>query len=511
MTPPDTAVGYNALILRHRLGCEPDRTSSVVSRRVKLLERTHYEDGSVVVRYPPRYGFALALARELEFSFRHEGINLQVLAALFEKLGGAEVQAWLEREPSSQYARLTGFLYEWVTGQALSYTLRRGARTVPALDRARYYAPKGRRNARWGIIDNLPGSRDFCPLVRRTDRLEACIGRDFARHVRETVAAIDPRMLERAVDYLYLAETRSSFAIEREVPDNQRAERFRRLLEQAGADVPLSEDTFLEWQRAILPAERAEASYRHVQNWLSRPGRFGAGSLADYIPPAPRDVAPMMEGIAHAGALVHDHAYPPVVPAACAAFGFVFVHPFLDGNGRLHRFLLHHLLRQGGVTPPNLVVPVSAAMLEARERYSALLRGYSRPRLERLDYRLDADAGFIDVRGPQPRWLYAFFDATAVVEFVYECLERAIDVDLAREVEYLRGYDAAFERLSGWLEAPQPDLERLIRFVVQNGGTLSKGKRARFPALSDADLERAEAIVSDAYADYLARGAPAPE
>jgi hypothetical protein len=511
MAKPDIGVGYNALLLREQLKCEPDRTSSFISRRVKVLERTYHADGSVVARYPPRYGFEPAFARELEFSFKHEGVNLQILAALFEKVGGAEVQAWLEREPSSQYARLAGFLYEWLTGQALSYTFRRGARTVPVLDRARYYAPKGRRDPRWGVIDNLPGSRDFCPLVRRTDRMEAYVARDLARHVRETVAAIDPRMFERAVNYLYFAETRSSFALEREVPDSQRAERFRRLLEQAGAEVPLSEDTFLDWQRAILPAERAEASYRRAQNWLSRPGRFGAGSLADYIPPAPRDVEPMMKGIAKAAALVRDDEYPPVLAAACAAFGFVFVHPFLDGNGRLHRFLLHHLLRQGGVTPPNLVMPVSAAMLRASERYLALLRGYSRPRLERLDYRLDADAGFIHVRGLQPRWLYAFFDATALVEFVYECLERAIDVDLAQELEYLRGYDAAFERLSGWLEAPQPELERLIRFIVQNGGKLSKGKRGQFPALSDADIERAESIVSAAYADYLARGAPAPE
>ena len=57
----------------------------------------------------------------------------------------------------------------------------------------------------------------------------------------------------------------------------------------------------------------------------------------------------------------------PLVAACCASFGMVFVHPFLDGNGRLHRFLLHHVLRQCGVTPEGIVLPISVA-LEARPK-----------------------------------------------------------------------------------------------------------------------------------------------
>jgi hypothetical protein len=31
-------------------------------------------------------------------------------------------------------------------------------------------------------------------------------------------------------------------------------------------------------------------------------------------------------------------------PFALLGFGFMFVHPFEDGNGRIHRFLIHHCL-----------------------------------------------------------------------------------------------------------------------------------------------------------------------
>lgn len=35
--------------------------------------------------------------------------------------------------------------------------------------------------------------------------------------------------------------------------------------------------------------------------------------------------------------------YDPVL-AAGIAFGFVFIHPFEGGNGRIHRYLIHHVL-----------------------------------------------------------------------------------------------------------------------------------------------------------------------
>jgi hypothetical protein len=45
----------------------------------------------------------------------------------------------------------------------------------------------------------------------------------------------------------------------------------------------------------------------------------------------------------------------PVVAAAILAFGFVYIHPFEDGNGRIHRYLIHHVLADGPVgTDPRI-------------------------------------------------------------------------------------------------------------------------------------------------------------
>lgn len=505
----DTQIGYNALAIRYGLACEEEATSSFVSSRVREVVRTEYESGNRVVRYPLQYTFEPGLAHELEFSLRYEGVNLGILAALFEKTGPTDLQAWLKRQPNSRYARVAGFLYEWLTGTELDYTAPRGARTIPVLDPDRYYAPKGARNSRFGVVDNLPGTVALCPLVRRSAQLEKLLARNLAADIRTVVAQIEPELLERAVNYLYLSETRSSFAIEHDVPDQARAERFRRLLEQAGSAEHLDEQTLVTWQNAIVPEHRAEASFRTRQNWLSRPGKLGAGSIADYIPPAAADVAMMMAGIDAIARLAEKDSYPPLLAAACAAFGFVYVHPFYDGNGRIHRFLLHHILRRTHVTPAGIVVPVSAVMLKDIERYSRVLRAYSAPRMQHIEYRLDADTDTIEVRSGQSRWRYAYFDATAACEFVLDCLSLALDRELVSELQYLRSYDNAFTRVGSWLDAPQPELEKLIRYIVQNGGGLSHNKRSQFPKLSDAEVQRVEAIVRDAFA--ISAAAPAAQ
>jgi hypothetical protein len=120
---------------------------------------------------------------------------------------------------------------------------------------------------------------------------------------------IEPEMLSRAVDYLYLSETRSTYTIEDEVPDNNRAARFRRLLEQAGEPGLLTEEQLCQWQSQIVSALSAEFEFRAGQNWLSRPGRLR--NIADFIPPPAELVRPMMDAVAALASLASDRQARP--------------------------------------------------------------------------------------------------------------------------------------------------------------------------------------------------------
>lgn len=50
-----------------------------------------------------------------------------------------------------------------------------------------------------------------------------------------------------------------------------------------------------------------------------------------------RDPCDLLGGITAFGTRIPSHGFDPVAAVALIAFGFVYVHPFEDGNGRLHR------------------------------------------------------------------------------------------------------------------------------------------------------------------------------
>jgi hypothetical protein len=348
--------------------------------------------------------------------------------------------------------------------------------------------------------------------VRRTAALAGIDAHALRARIAGVISSVDPGILDRALTYLYLAETQSSFAIEQEVPAHAKREAFRRLLEQAGAPGRLTEDALVAWHHAVIPeALRQEHNYRGWQNHMAK---RGLRSVADYIPPAPADVHELMEGVADIAAPAAKGEVAAGIGATCAAFAFVFVHPFGDGNGRLHRFLLHHVLRQSGVTPHGVVLPLSVALEASLPAYAAALTRYSQPRTRLLDYRLDIDADppRVDVLSPQPAWLYSCFDATGVCELIAQAIEHALTQDLPAELAWLSAYDAAMQSLNEWLNAPQPELDLLVRVVVQNQGRVSKSKRARFERMTDAQIERAEAEIWEAFSEWQASfGSASPQ
>src|SRR3990167_6615910 len=81
-----------------------------------------------------------------------------------------------------------------------------------------------------------------------------------------------------------------------------------------------------------------------------------------------------------------------VIMAAILAFGFVFLHPFEDGNGRIHRFIIHYVLSKRKFTPEGVIFPVSAVMLNNSKQYDETLELFSKPLMKIIgDYQLSDD------------------------------------------------------------------------------------------------------------------------
>ena len=167
----------------------------------------------------------------------------------------------------------------------------------------------------------------------------------------------------------------------------------------------------------------------------------------------------------------------PVVTAATIAFGFVYVHPFEDGNGRLHRWLIHHVLARGGFNPPSVVFPISAEILRKLDVYRRVLESYSKPLLKLTEWR-STPTGNVEVLNDTATF-YRYFDATQHAEFLYECVRETVEDDLPREIKYLESYDRFVGRIQTLFDMPNSKLDVLWRFLQQNDGKFSRRARPR--------------------------------
>ena len=470
------------------------------------LSTTSERDGRTIGTYPKHYepkpandSFA-----HIEFGLKYDGLELALLRGVFSRVSAADVARVVEQSPTGRYARQIGFLFEFLTGNTLALRTEIGGNYVPALDAERYVTAPAVKVARWRIDDNLLGGCEFSPVVRLTDGVKQGIRRNWRAEVDKVLEGTPPALLYRALSYFYAKETRSSFLIEREEPGRDREQRFTAALREAGK-MPAAESVGLarlvSLQNVIVDPRYAEKKFRSVQNYVGQT-MPGMREHVHYVCPPPEIVPSLMQGLAKATTRLE--AAPASVQAATTAFQFVFVHPFEDGNGRIHRFLLQDVLARRGVVQKGAALPLSATILNDMPGYDAALEAFSKGIMAQAAYTLSATGALTlnNAADVERSWRYP--DLTAQVEYLHAVMERTIE-KLPEELGYLRNYDRAREEIRGIVDMPDQRLSSLLHCLDAGGGRLSKNKRKQFPELTNSEIERMQAAYADAFAPDTAR------
>ena len=485
--------GYAALIDRYALAVPFPRVLSAIGEHHRVGERDGWR------MFTPRHAPSADLEGHLTFALKYEGLDLTILKRLFRQVGADAVAALVRAKPTGSYARRIWFLYEWLTGARLELPDAATGTYVAVVDPKQQWAVPGENSSRHRVRNNLPGTPEFCPLVFRTRALEEFGTMDLARRARSVVADVPRGLLSRAAAHLLLKDTKSSYAIEGERAPQDRIERWGRAIGEAGRR-PFDLDELLRLQRIVIGDARfVKLGLRLDGGFVGEHDRETRMPLPDHIS-ARNDDLPSLIG----GMIAFDRGpaagIDPVVAAAVLAFGFVYVHPFEDGNGRIHRYLIHHVLAQRGFNPAGVVLPVSAAILERIEEYRTVLEDYSRRLLRLIQWEPTAD-GNVHVLNDTADY-YRFFDATPHAEFLYRCVQATIETDLPRETEYLRRYDQFRAQVQAIVEMPDNTVDLLFRFLRQNGGKLSQRVRQNeFAQLTDAERVSVEGTYADAFTD----------
>jgi hypothetical protein len=491
-----TSVGYAYLV--QRLGLKvlplerPAAITGAVNKRV---------DSDTQVLFPRGVAVEDSIVSQLEFALRHEGVNLEVIDAVFEHLAPAELVARLSATPTGAPIRRACYLWEWLTNQSLPVDAMSTGGYVDLFPADIYVVTNEPVNSpKFRVRDNALGTPDFCPTVRRAAVPTSPSLEDLLAEADHTLASVtDPALYERALSYLYLSETKSNFAIERETPVIDKQERFVQLLQHAGETDLITEEWLVELQNLVVrDVYSQEASYRARQNWLED----SAGRIT-FFPPTPKDLRRAMTGLE---AFVNGpRCQNTLVKAAVSGFGFVYLHPFMDGNGRLHRFLIHHALArvhtqahtQAHTRAKGIVVPVSAIMLKNIPEYISVLSRFSKQVTRLWNYSLGDVAPVVIAAANGRSYRYLNFDRETA--FLHAMVEKAVREEIPRELAWLVGYDIAFQQISEAFDLPNKDISALIRMIHSNQGKLSVHRRKQFAHLPEEVLNRIEAIMLGAF------------
>jgi hypothetical protein len=488
--------GYAALVEQLGLDVIPNWHRSMIA--TGSIHRVDSTAGLVIEVYPAKYWPGDKVGDHLEFALKYDGTNLAILASLFRAIAMEDVLDYVKSRPIGKYARRLWFLYELLTGKRLPVEDLTKGNYVDLLEPDEYYTTGvARPIRRQRINDNLLGDAHYCPTIRRTDVLRGFEKANLTERCQKIVASYPPHLLKRAMSYLYTKETKSSFEIEHIKPNSTRTERFIALLQLAEIEDFCEKGRLLDLQNRIVDPRFRDTDYRTGQNYVGE--TVGPQKeKVHFVCPKSGDLVGLMEGLVTAHRRMDTGNVPAVVHAAAVAYGFVFLHPFEDGNGRIHRFLIHNILARRKFTPAGSIFPVSASMLKNLADYDGSLESFSRPLMGLVEYSLDGQ-GRMTVQNDTANW-YRFIDMTPQAEALFRFVEQTIDIELVEELTFLANYDQTKKAIQEVVDMPDRKIDLFIQACLQNNSRLSARKRAsHFEFLSDAEVTRMEDAIRSAY------------
>ncbi len=476
-------------------------TSQIAGRRATVVGRPTVIERQVEAMRPDP-----TLRGHLTFHLKHEIAHFELLSRVFACCDTAELAAWVADEPTGQYARRGAFLFEFFTGQQLPVPVDLGGPYHDAIDGdAMVVASPGQAdmNKRWRIRDNMPGARAFCPMVVKAQIGAASLDLDVPALIHDLEAEFGSELLLRSAVWMTLRESRSSFEIEGEADKTDRIQRFADVLARRtgqGDRPPLDNASLAELQREILGLRTT------VQRFGLRQSPVFVGELVryqeivHYVAPPQQDLADMLAGLQTF--LERTRGQSPVMRSAVAAFGFIYIHPLADGNGRAHRFLVNDSLRRDGAIQDPMILPVSSLITsDAAERraYDRILDVVSRPLMRMLanTYRfaetpitypdgVASNFAFEGVETARHAWRYP--DLSPHVRYLADVVQRTVREDMLEESRYLRSHGQARAAIKEIVEMSDAQIDRVIRSIQNNRGELSGALRKELPILEERGL-----------------------
>lgn len=495
--------GYGAIIEAHQLEVPLPEYLMLISYK----NRKYTKSGWKV--FTPRHEPEDNLYKHLSFALKYEGVNLLVLKKLYERLSNNELSKILKSEPLSKWTRKLWFLYEWLMNEKLNLPDLTTGNYIPVIDEKQQYAIKGNRESRYRVINNLPGTFEFCPLISKTEMIDQYIASELSHKNRQYLSSIHADIVQRTSAFLLIKDSTASFTLEGESPKGKRAAKWGQTIGQAGSNF-LTKEELLRLQGMVIENSRfVEMGYRTKGGFVGEHNRNTGYPIPDHISAKWQDVDSLINGLLNTHKILLEDEIDAVLAAAIIAFGFVFIHPFEDGNGRIHRYLVHHVLAKKKFSRQGMIFPISASILDRIDDYRQVLQSYSHQLLDYIEWEETPDHN-IEVLNETIDF-YRYFDATRQAEFLYESVEDTMTRIIPEEVQYLQAYDQFKHYIDDEFEMPDRLIALLVKFLEQNQGKLSsRARNKEFAALTDSECQKIEKQYKELFREITILPNPKP-
>lgn len=493
--------GYAAIVEKLHLKMPMVDPIALVSEKNK-----RYKEGRFTI-LPNRYRIdddteineIKALYKHLVFALKHEGVNLLVFKKITEHYSIERLENLINIEPSGLYSRRIWFILEWLSKKEIKSNVDLSKKSyVDCIDTKIQYDIEGTKSSRQRVNNNIPGTADFSPLIRKTEELENLIHKNFGEKKSLYLNKIHKDVLQRASSYLLLKDSKASFTIEGEKPRSNRAARWGQTIGQAGMNV-LDENELVRLQELVIENNRfIKMGIRKEQGFIGDRDRVSQEPVPEHISAKHEDLSQLMSGWFESNEILLNSKIDPVLAAVKLAFGFVFIHPLVDGNGRIHRFIIHDVLAKMNYTSQGMIFPISASILSHITDYQKSLSSYSTPILDFIEWKTAPDKN-VEILNETIDF-YRYLDLTKQAEFLYNCVEDTIENIIPSEVDYLQRYDEFKSFLDEKFEMPDNLVSLLVSFLEQGGGNLSKrAKNKEFSELTSKEVKEIEDVYSSIF------------
>jgi hypothetical protein len=495
---PDTAAsvaGYARLIQHYKLNVPLPHKLCFISHKHQRYETDHW------IAFTPRHAPDDSISGDLTFALRYEGLDLGILKALFAKINPEIIARWIRLEPTGSYSRRVWFLYEWLTGKVLDEPDVLTGNYVDALnDKLQFGTHTTVPSRRYRVNNNLPGTPSFCPLVRRTKKLEDLMSATHSALKKARKNGTNPRHNLRASTLLALRDNQASLALNNNNIVRNKADSMDEIQERwiaitrQSLKAPLTLDELLRLQSMMIMDHRfVSPGFRQKDTYQGDYDPVCQKSLPMHIHARSQDLSYLLEGWVKTYQLLKEQGIDPVLLATSLAFGWAFIHPFSDGNGRIQRYVIQYILEQFDFMPKGLIFPISLVILNRMEEYVQAVQSYSLSYLHLISWHPTHQRD-IEVTN-ETKDLYSYFDATIQAEFLYDCVQEIIEAIIPAEISYIEQHDRLKEALKKKVDMPNALYDSLIDILHQNEGRLSgKVLGKTFEKLTETECREIEAL-----------------